>query len=259
MAMTGTRKLLIAAAALAAAGFGVTTPAAAGKYGHGYYGHGYHGGYYGRGYYGRGYRHGYRRGYHHHRRKGGGGKAAAIALGVIGGAIILNELAESKAERRAYEDRYYDRRYDRYSTRAAPSYDRGAFERGYREGLEAGRATAAPRDLRDGDFDDDLEDRLDGAGGEGFQDNVFRNDGGPEPIRFSAAEAYQACMTHARAALSERGYILAGPHVPDTAEDVGGAWKMTANVSAQNRTGDSWNRAMYCEADASRVYLLELI
>ena len=92
-------------------------------------------------------------------------------------------------------------------------------------------------------LDDDLEPRL---------------DGGPEPIRFSYAGAYQACMTHARAALGDRGFILAGPAKPETAEDLGGAWKMTATVTAQ-KGGDSWSRAMYCEADDSRVYLLELI
>ena len=235
------RKILLAGAA-AAMGVGLTVPAAAG----GYYGHGgYYNHYYGGHYRHHGYRHhGYHRRHHH----GGGGKAAAIALGVIGGAIILNEVAESRAERRAYEARYYDR-YDRYSTRAVPAYDREAFKRGYEEGYSEGRGASlesgAPQDLRKGDvLDDNLDARL---------------DGGPEPIRFSAAEAYQACMIHARAALNERGFILAAPPTPDTAEDTGGAWKMTANVSAQNRSGESWSRAMYCEADADRVYLLELI
>ena len=246
MAVRKARKLILAGAALAA-GVGLTVPAAAG----GYYGHGYHGNHYG-GHYGYGYRH---HGYHR-RHRGGGGKAAAIALGVIGGAIILNEIAENKADRRAYESRYYDR-YDRYSRRATPvynrgTYDRDAFKRGYEEGYSEGRGAAiergAPTDLRNGDLRqgdvDDLDTRL---------------DGGPEPIRFSAASAYQACMIHARAALNERGFLLAAPPAPETAEDTGGAWKMTANVSAQNSAGESWSRAMYCEADESRVYLLELI
>lgn len=238
---------LMAAAAVSAMTFGLAAPASAGGYygGYGYGGH-YYGGHYGH----HGYRH---HGRHYRRHHGGGGKAAAIALGVIGGAIILNEVAEDRAERRAYEDRF-DRRYERYSTRRAPAYDRDAFERGYERGLEEGRAAAASQDLRNGDVDDDdLDAQLDGAI---YND---RRDGGPEPIRFSAAEAYQTCMTHARAALSERGFILAAPATPETAEDVGAAWKMTATVSAQNRSGESWSRAMYCEADASRVYLLELI
>lgn len=256
MAMKMSQKLLIPAVAAACA-LGLSAPASAGGYYgnvgfHGSY-YGGHGGYYGhRGFRGRGYRH---RGYHGHRR-GGGGKAAAIALGVIGGAIILNEVAENRAERRAYDDRYYDR-YDRYSRRSAPRYDRDAFERGYEEGYSRGRSAEgdAPQVTDDGD----LDSRLDGARTPGNRNDAPRNDGGPEPIRFSAAEAYQTCITHARAALSERGFMLAAAATPDTADDVGGAWKMTATVSAQNAQGESWSRAMYCEADASRVYLLELI
>lgn len=263
------RKLMVTAA-VAATALAFSAPASAG----GYYGHlGYSGHYGGGHYYNAGYRHGYRhRGHRRHYsrgHRGGGGKGAAIALGVIGGAIILNEIAENNADRRAYDRRYYDRydRYDRYSTRAAPTYDREAFERGYEQGYVRGRdaeaqaypdqdfgdqdfGDQAPQDLRQGDVDErSLDQRLDGA----------RFDGGPQPIRFSAAEAYQTCMTHARSALSERGYMMAAPAAPDTAEDVGGAWKMTATVSAQSREGESWSRAMYCEADASRVYLLELI
>lgn len=244
MVLTRNRKLMLAAAASATA-LGVAAPAAAG----GYYGHvGYSNHYYGNHYRHNGYygHRGYRRGHH-----GGGGKAAAIALGVIGGAIILNEVAENRAEQRAYEARYADRydRYDRYARRAQPAYDRDAFERGYEEGYSEGRAAdiegGAPRDLSNGPSRKGaLDDRL---------------DGGPEPIRFSAAEAYQTCMTHARAALGDRGFLLAAPPTPETAEDTGGAWKMTATVSAQNPAGESWSRAMYCEADETRVYLLELI
>lgn len=247
MVLKGSRKLVLAGVALTAA-MGVAAPAAAG----GYYGHvGYSNHYYGGHYRHYGYRH---HGYYRRHHRGGGGKAAAIALGVIGGAIILNEVAENRARERAYEARYYDRydRYDRYARRAQPAYDREAFKRGYEEGYAEGRGASiedrAPTDLgntylRNGDVND-LDARL---------------DGGPEPIRFSAAGAYQACMTHARAALGERGFMLAAPPSPETAEDTGGAWKMTATVSAQSQSGESWSRAMYCEADESRVYLLELI
>ncbi len=248
MVLKHSRKLVLAAAASAAA-LGIGLPAAAG----GYYGHvGYSSHYYGGHYRHYGHRHYYgHRGHYRRHHHGGGGKAAAIALGVIGGAIILNEVAESRARERAYEARYYDRydRYDRYARRAQPTYDREAFKRGYEEGYSEGRAKSlengAPQDLRNGDvLDDELDARL---------------DGGPEPIRFSAAEAYQTCMTHARSALGQRGFMLAAPPAPATAEDTGGAWKMTATVSAQNPAGESWSRAMYCEADESRVYLLELI
>ncbi len=224
------RKLSLSAAA-AAIVLGAGAPALAGG---GYYS-GYHNGYYGNGYYSAGYGGHYGHRGHHRRHHGhGGGKGALIALGVIGGAIILNEAAEARARERAYEARYDDRydKYDRYSRRATPAYDAN---------YETGDDQARPRNgnLSDGDF----EPRL---------------DGGPEPIRLTYADAYRACTKHARAALGNRGFILAAPAEPDTAEDVGGAWKMTATVTAQ-KGDDRWSRAMYCEADDSRVYLLELI
>ena len=226
------RKLSLCAAATAIVlGAGAPALAGGGYYG-GYYGH--HGGYYSAGYGGhygyRGHHRGHRRGHHGH----GGGKGALIALGVIGGAIILNEAAESRARERAYEARVENRynRYDRYSRRATPAYNAS---------YDIGEYDAGPDD---GNLSDNgLEPRL---------------DGGPEPIRVSYANAYQACTKHARAALGNRGFVLAAPAKPDTAEDVGGAWKMTATVTAQ-KGDDSWSRAMYCEADDSRVYLLELI
>lgn len=232
MVLNRSRKTLLAAAAAAIA-LGAGAPAMAG--GGYYYGHaGYYSGH-GKHYYGH---HRYRRHhYRRHHRHGGGGKAAAIALGVIGGAIIINELAESRARDRYSRDRYYDARYARpaYPARpAAPAYpDRGYdYEDDYDAGPQDGSLS-----------EDEIDQRL---------------DGGPEPIRYSAQGAYNACIVHARAALSERGYILAGPAEPETAEDMGDAWKMTANIMAQ-RGGDSWSRAMYCEADEGRVYVLELI
>jgi hypothetical protein len=238
MAISRSKKFILCAAA-AATTLSVGTSAFAGGYygGHGGYYGGGHGGYYSG--YGHGYGHG---GYGYSHGGHGGGKAAAIALGVIGGAIIVNELAESKYRRRAYEDRY-ERRYDRYSRRAVRTYDTGAFERGYEEGYARGRdgGAGAPAD-------DDLDVQLEG-----------RADGGPQPIRLTYDNAYKTCTKHARVALGNRGFILAAPNRPDTAEDLGGSWKMTANVTAQNQNGESWTRAMYCEADDSRVYLLELI
>ncbi len=222
------RKLTLSAAAVAIV-LGVGAPAlAGGGYYGGYYG-GHHGGYYSSGY---GGHNGY---YGHRRHRGhGGGKGALIALGVIGGAIILNEAAEARARERAYEARLENRynRYDRYSRRAAPAYT---------PRYEAEEYSAEARD--EGLSDSDVEPRL---------------DGGPEPIRLTYADAYRACTKHARAALGSRGFVLAAPAKPDTAEDLGGAWKMTATVTAQ-KGDDRWSRAMYCEADDSRVYLLELI
>ncbi|NNE40235.1 MAG: hypothetical protein HKN14_04875 [Marinicaulis sp.] len=235
------KKLALAAAASSLAiGLGATA-SAGGYYGHAgysYYGHG--------GYYSAGYRHGHRG---HHRRHRGGGKGAAIALGVIGGAILLSEAAKASERdriyRERYEDRYYDR-YDRYRTDRGRDYDRDTYRRGYEDGLEADEL---PEGDSDAQYDSDLDQRLEGAG----------RDNGPEPIRYSAAEAFQACTKHARQALAARDFILAAPAEPETAEGVGGAWKMTATVRAENQRGESWSRAMYCEADERRVYLLELI
>ncbi|GJL95139.1 MAG: hypothetical protein DHS20C05_15440 [Hyphococcus sp.] len=220
-----------AVSSIAMLGFNASAQAGGGYYyggGYGYYDNGYYDAY--------SYHHRSRRHGHHHSH--GGGKGAAIALGIIGGAILINELAEERARDRAYEDRY-ERRYDRYSRRAQPVY-------------------SDPIIFPEDDYDEDakadpLDDRL--AGG----DQARADDGGPAPIRYSYDQAYRTCMTHARAALSDRGFILAAPARPETAEEVGRAWKMTANVTAQNDRGESWNRAMYCEADDSRVYLLELI
>lgn len=214
---------LAAAAAFLALGAGASAKAGGGHY----YGHvGYYHGYYGKPYYG-GHRH-YHGHYHRRHHRGGGGKAAAIALGVIGGAILINEVAESRARERYYRDRYHRERYAARAT-ATPYYPARTYDPGPTDGNLS---------------DDTLEGRL---------------DGGPEPIRISIEAAYKACTRHARAALADRGFILAAPSAPETADDMGGAWKMTATVLAEDRRGESWSRAMYCEADDNRVYLLELI
>lgn len=237
------RYLTVAAIAVGAAfALGAPTPAHAG--GNGYYG-GYYGGYHG------GYKHGYygRRHHRHHRRhyrRGGGGDAALIALGVIGGAIILNEYADSRARQRAYDERYY---------RARRPYNGGYYESrrpyydDYDRSYDSGRAYApserpletAPTTPSGGD---ELDTVLDG--------------GANEAGRISVAEAYQACLRRVRTALSERGFIVSAPYEPETADDLGGSWKMTATLMTQRGAEDT-SRAMYCEADAERVYLVELI
>lgn len=224
MALKAPHTFALAAAAVFLA-LGAGAPAKAGG-GH-YYGHaGYYHGYYGKPYYG-GHRH-YHRHYHRRHHRGGGGEAAAIALGVIGGAILINEVAESRARERYYRHRYHRERYAARTT-ATPYYPTQTYDPGPADGNLS---------------DDALEGRL---------------DGGPEPIRISIEDAYRACTRHARAALADRGFILAAPSAPETADDMGGAWKMTATVLAEDRRGQSWSRAMYCEADDNRVYLLELI
>lgn len=249
------RKLLLAAAASALA-LGVSAPAAAG----GYVKAGYHSGYYGGGYYAAGhryyghrhYRHGYRHHGHHryhrrHHHHGGGGKAAAIALGVIGGAIILNEIAEDRERDRYARGRYYEGYYDgRRDARADAYYERRAYDDRYYEDDRAydDYDDDYESDGRDDAYDDELDGRLEG--------------GADEPIYVSVDAAYDACLRHARSALAERGFIVSAPYRPETAEDRGGAWLMTATVTAQ-RGPDRWSRAMSCEASDTRVYRMELI
>jgi hypothetical protein len=214
------RKLSLTAAA-AALVLGAASPAFAGGY---------------RGYYG-GHRH------HHH---GHGGKGAAIALGVIGGAIILNELSESRARDRYYEDRYYAER---------------ARTRAYYDGYEEGRYDERR-------YDDRYDEGAYSSGGDYYEDGAYEGDYGleggsapapvREPVRISSGAAYQTCLDHARRALGERGFVVTAPYRPDTVEDRGQALLMTATVTAQ-RGPDRWARAMSCEASEYRVYRMELI
>ncbi len=248
------RSRWLAALALAAgAVFAVNAPAPAQAGGYGYYGgyYGYHGGYYGR-----------RRFHRRHYRRGGGGRAAAIALGVVGGAIILNELAESRARQRAYDARYYGYRRPYYYDPGRPdSYQRGfengfdrGFDRGYDQGAIAPGAPAAP--AAPGSYRP-LETPPSAPSGGDDLDAVL--DGGPDEAgRVAVAAAYGACLRRVRTALSERGFILSAPYEPETADDLGGAWRMTATVMAQ-RGAEDWARAMTCEADEGRVYMVELI
>ncbi|WDI32555.1 hypothetical protein PUV54_05020 [Hyphococcus flavus] len=232
------RKIMIGAAA-AALSLGIGAPAMA--YGGSHVSVHYSSGYYGGGYHAAGYksyrhRGHYRHGRRHHRH-GGGGKAAAIALGVIGGAIILNELSEDRERARYSRDRYYDGYYDgRRDAGAADYYDR-AYDDRYEDEYDYEEAP------HEGEYDDGLDDRLDGAAA---------------PARISVDAAYQVCLDHARSALAERGFVVTAPYRPASIEDRGGALLMTANVSAQ-RGRESWSRAMSCEASDTRVYRLELI
>ncbi len=211
----------------------------------------------------RGY-HGHGHGHHRH---GGGGKGAAIALGVIGGVIILNELSESRARERAYDDRYYgarapvrtydDRYYNdrRYDDRYEDRYEDDAYY----------GADDDYDDYADDDYDYDDDEAYDGSGLAGggpvdrrpaYEAPGAGYDRALQPI--SSAAAYRICLDHARRALGERGFVVAAPYRPDTVEDRGAALLMTATVRAQ-RGGESWARAMSCEASESRVFRMELI
>ncbi len=240
-----------ASAAAVALGMGATASA-----GGGYVSAGYSSGYYGGGYYAAGYKshRGHHRGHgrRHHRHGGGGGKAAAIALGVIGGAIILNEIAEDRERERYARERYYE---DRYARPANVYDDRGYDNRGYDS-----------RGYDDDYYEDEYYDEeYDSDAEAGAYDGVYEEelDGGapavrPEPIRVSSAAAYETCLRHARTALGERGFVISAPYRPDTVEARGGAVLMTATVTAQ-RGGERWARAMSCEASETRVYRMELI
>ena len=234
-------------AALTVAAFNTPASANGGYYGgYGFYGSGFHGGFHsggfrssgfrGRGFRGRGFRsRGFRgRGF----RRGGGGRAAAIALGVVGGAIIINELAEDRARSRSFDGRRSDRfRGDNYDDGFAEGFERG------RESLEQPAERPAEIPSTNGRTDQDVDRAL---------------DGGPEPIRVDYGRAYDACLQQAREALGERGFVLSAPYKPATAENRGGSWVLTATVNAQ-RGADAWSRALSCEADSGRVYRLELI
>lgn len=237
------KALLGAASALIALGAGAPAMASGGGHVSVHYSSGYYGGYHAAGY--KSYRH---RGHHRHRRHhrhGGGGKGAAIALGVIGGAIILNELAEDRARERYARDRYYDGYYDgRRDARSAEYYGRAYDDDRYYGDNYGGEDEQYEYDA----YEDDYED--------GALDNSL--EGGGAPARITVDAAYQACLNHARGALSERGFVISAPYRPDTAVDRGGAWLMTATVTAR-RGPDRWSRAMSCEASGERVYRLELI
>ena len=231
-------KKSVLSVAAAAVVLGAAAPAFAGGYRHGHHNR-HHGHYHGH--------HG-----HHH---GGGGKGAAIALGVIGGAIILNELAEDRSRDRYYEDRYYQDRY--YDQR---SRDR-AYDRGYYDSRSDEQRRADDRAYYDGRYDGDAGYEYDGSGLAGGGP-VYETPGAGAydraPRLVSAGAAYEACLAHARRALGERGFAVSAPYRPETVEDRGGALLMTATVTTQ-RGADMWSRAMSCEASESRVYRMELI
>ena len=235
MAKISTMKKLVLSAAAGAMVLGATAPAFAGGSRPGYH-HSSH--------------------YHGHYHRRGGGKGAAIALGVIGGAIILNELAEDRARDRYYQDRYYQDRY----------YEQRARDRAYDQGYYDGRSDEQRADRYDDDrayydgrYDDDAAyDESGLAGGGPVYETPGASDYDRAPRLISASAAYSACLTHARRALGERGFVVSAPYQPDTVEDRGGALLMTATVTAQ-RGADSWSRAMSCEASESRVYRMELI
>ncbi len=253
--------LAVAAFAFAAA----STPAfAGGGYSGGYYG-GYsghyagHGGYgyggYGRGYYGRGYSGSYYSGRGHHRGHGGlsGGEAALIALGVVGGAILIDRaLDDRRYEDRRYDDRNYrDRRYEnrRGSRRDGAFDDDYYYQRDSRpyEDDDDGRVARSADYPRDGVFDAGEPELLGGSRAVGSAGRVAVN------------AAFRECVAETRGAAGAGGLTVAMPGAPTEVQELAdGSVRMVAQFRASNGRGQDWTRRFVCEADERGVRFLQV-
>lgn len=228
------KKSLLAAAAAAMA-VGTVAPASAGgrhhgghyAYGGGHHYSNHHGGYY------YGSRH-YRRGHGHL----SGGEAALLALGIVGGVVLIDRALER--DRYASSDRYYS---------SPPPRDY------YR------RDDRAPQIYRDDDY------RGDGYG----DDDSYRDDGellgagDGGGVSYSAnynyGAAYNDCKAETREAGRDAGVIVSLPAKPDRIIEVddGAAVRFTAQYVASDSRGGEFRRTMVCEADETGVRFLELV
>lgn len=248
--------LLAAAFSLAA----LSTPAFAGGghyYGHGrHFDRGFHGGYgnYGARHYGqRYYSHGrYGRGYYRGRGGLSGGEAALIALGAVGGAILIDRALDDRNDR--YDDRYDDdRQYrDRYGDdrrRAGAFDDDYYYQRDSRPYEDDSEIRAARRaDLPREDYADIGEPEL--LGGEprsGSLDRVAVN------------AAFRECVAETRGAAGAGGLTVAMPGAPTDVETLAdGSVRMVAQFRASNARGQEWSRRFVCEADDRGVRFLQV-
>lgn len=235
------RVALLLAAAVSFATF--STPAFAGgryddgrgrHYDRGYYG----GGYSDRGYSGRG----------HHRGRGGisGGEAALIAVGIIGGAILIDRALDD----RRYDDRRYDDRYDRNRQYESRYDDRRAGDDYYYQ-----------RDSRS--YDDEIREprRADYP-----QDEVF-SAGEPELLGATRGAvdsagvnaAFRECVAETRGAAGAGGMQVAMPGAPTNVETLAdGSVRMVAQFRASNGRGQDFTRRFVCEADDRGVRFLQI-
>lgn len=258
-ARSGSKALMMAAALALAA---VSTPAFAGGgyyYGHGrHFDRGFHGGhgYYGPRYYGPRY-YGHGRYGRHYRGRGGisGGEAALIALGVVGGAILIDRaLDDRRYDNRRYDDRRYDDRYDdrRYDDRYRGA---GAFDDDY----------YYQRDSRPYEYDDDARFA---RGADLPADEVFRA-GEPELLgaerpqgsvdRVAVNAAFRECVAETRGAAGAGGLTVAMPGTPTDIETLAdGSVRMVAQFRASNARGQEWTRRFVCEADERGVRFLQV-
>jgi hypothetical protein len=253
---SGRRALLIAAALTAAV---ISTPAfAGGGYYYGqsrYFDRGFHGGYgyFRSGYYGPRY-YGHGRYGRHYRGRGGisGGEAALIAVGIIGGAILIDRALDDRRER--FDDRYYDDRRDRdryYDDRRRS----GAFDDDY----------YYQRDSRPYDYDDDIRSAQREDLG---RDRAF-DTGEPELLggeprsgsldRVAVNAAFRECVAETRGAAGAGGLNVAMPGAPTEVETLAdGSVRMVAQFRASNARGQQWTRRFVCEADERGVRFLQV-
>lgn len=252
----GSKALMMAAAlALTAA----STPAFAGGgyyYGHGrHFDRGFHGGhgYYGARYYGPRY-YGHGRYGRHYRGRGGisGGEAALIALGVVGGAILIDRALDDRRDRDRYyyDDRGYDdRRYDDRRRRVGAFDDEYYYQRDSRPYEADGDIRAARRD----DFD---RDRTVDAGGPELLGGEARS-GSVDRVAVNAA--FRECVAETRGAAGAGGLTVAMPGAPTEIETLAdGSVRMVAQFRASNARGQEWSRRFVCEADERGVRFLQV-
>ncbi|MBI1365564.1 MAG: hypothetical protein GC153_06355 [Alphaproteobacteria bacterium] len=232
------KKSLMSAAAAAMAVGAVAPASAGGYYGPGRYAHGPHGypghyrpyGHHPRYYYGSRY---YR---HHHGLSGG--EAALLAVGILGGIVLIDRALEAD---RANAAAYY-----------GGAYPPPAYRGGYappRDDFYYRRDDRDPPPAVYGD-DDDLDGRLLGGDERGAR-------GG-----YNYGAAYNDCKAETRQAATDGGLIVSLPAKPQriTPIDNGAAVRFEADFVASNLRGQSGDirRTMVCEADAGGVRFLEL-
>lgn len=168
-------------------------------------------------------------GSHHYRGHRGhlsSAEAAFIALGIVGGVVLIDRALEREQNRYAYEPRYAPPPRDSYYRRD----DRPLYS--------------------DDDLDDDFYDdgALDGAGDQKGES------------RYNYGAAYNDCKAETRDAARESGVIISLPAKPRRIQpiDDGAAVRFTADYLAQDARGE-WRRTMVCEADENGVRYLELV
>ncbi|MFN3959811.1 MAG: hypothetical protein ACK4NP_07855 [Parvularculaceae bacterium] len=246
---------LMLAAALAVVAASTPAHAGGGRHGGRHWDRGYYGGYdyyapryAGHGYYGGG------RHWRHHRGRGGlsGGEAALIAVGIIGGAILIDRALDDRRDR--YDDRYNDDR--RYRDRDYDDRRRaGAFDDEY----------YYQRDSRPYEYDDETRNAR--------RDDFSRDDtfgaGEPELLggeprsgsvdRVAVNAAFRECVAETRGAAGAGGLTVAMPGAPTDIETLAdGSVRMVAQFRASNGRGEEWSRRFVCEADERGVRFLQV-